>query len=174
MPPKYASRLYKGIAVPKMLYAANVFLTPINNKLGRRLAVESENICRCNCWHAFCAPVQGRRDRWIRSEEPYACLSVLRYLHQFKHALWKSTQSQAIPHTPLVVFGPPTWYYWIDSLPSSMGLLVSIATWFTNSLCALLYMFRSIVFTFELTQQSDTDILWNLRTTSHPKLNSIK
>ena len=107
-------------------------------------------------------PVQGRRDRWIRFEEPYACLSLLQYLHQFKHALWKSTQSQAVSHTPLVVFGPPTWCHWIDNLPSSSGLLTSIATWFINSLCALhvlphkeSHILRSIIFTFGFTHATE-------------------
>lgn len=36
MPPRFAWLLYKGIAIPRMLYAAEIFLTPVTNNAGRR------------------------------------------------------------------------------------------------------------------------------------------
>lgn len=41
MPPRYARQLYKGIAVPRMLYAADIFLTPIVNRQGRKKTLGS-------------------------------------------------------------------------------------------------------------------------------------
>ena len=38
MPPNYARQLYKAIAVPRMLYAADIFLTPIVRRSGQRRA----------------------------------------------------------------------------------------------------------------------------------------
>lgn len=36
MPPRFAWLLYKGIAIPRMLYAAEISLTPVTNNAGRR------------------------------------------------------------------------------------------------------------------------------------------
>lgn len=46
MPPRYARQLYKAIAVPRMLYAADVFLTPLTRREGDAKAKGSVGLMR--------------------------------------------------------------------------------------------------------------------------------